>query len=122
MKRSLKLFLLFVLTFCTQFSYAQVDGSASMVAEVEKSENEVIPQIFKDYSWLDNVINAKDCSGAKVMVQSKADSPHKFVIIEENGKRTMYNAEGKLYCTDSKELNCAEYYKLTNEVDTWKCK
>jgi len=86
-------------------------------------EIEEIPQIFKDYSWLKEMVNHEDCKGASITVLTSAEnSAHNLVVVDKDGKKVMYNASGEYYCSDHATVNCREFYKLDKEVDSWSCK
>ena len=78
-------------------------------------------QLMYEYAWLSKHIDVKDCSGEHVTVLKMKKGDTKFILIEKDNKKVMYDVTGKLYCTDHKELDCMEFYKLDATEETWTC-
>jgi len=122
MKSILKLSFITSFIFCVNFAFGQTDMTAEKSSDTDTKEIEEVPQIFKDYSWLKEMVDIENCKGVTVTVLSNsAKSIHKYVVVEQDGKKSMYNSTGKYYCEDHSSINCKEYYKLDTEVDSWKC-
>ncbi len=123
MKSILKLSFIASLIFCSQLAFGQTEVIAEKSSEKVTKENEEVPQIFKDYTWLKEMVNPKDCNGTTVSVRKNPESTaNEFVLISKNGKRTLYTIEGKQHCADHSSVNCVEFYKLDEEIDSWTCK
>lgn len=84
--------------------------------KMDDSEN----PILKKYSWIKDKVDSKDCKGERVEVYSASEGPSKFIIIEQDGQRVMYDESGTVYCTNSSQIKCDEYYKLSKS-DSWIC-
>lgn len=104
-------------------AFSQTEMTAEKSTEKVTEESEEVPQIFKDYVWLKEKVNLEDCQGTALsLMTDSAKSYHKYIIIEKDGKKVMYNAKGESYCTDHSSLNCQEFYGLDKELDNWTCK
>lgn len=127
MKSIFNLSLILAFVFCAQGLFAQADmtlsKSTGVVAENAK-ESKDESEMFKNYTWLKEKVNVEKCKGTKVTLRSSSKNPvHKFILIEQaDGTKVMYNQKGERYCSDSKKLNCIEFYELDTEEDTFECK
>lgn len=123
MKSILKLSFIASLIFCSQLAFGQTEMTAEKSSEKVTKEKEEVPQIFKDYAWLSEIVNPEDCKGAVLSLRtSSTKGPHKYIIVTRDGKKTMYNASGAKHCTDHSKLSCQEFYGLDQEIDNWTCK
>lgn len=123
MKSILKLTFITSLIFCSQMAIAQTEMTAEKSSEKVTEEIKEIPQIFKDYAWLTDLVNPEDCQGAKLSLRtSTTKGKHKYIVISKDNKNVMYNAKGERYCADHSKLNCQEFYALDEELDSWSCK
>ncbi len=127
MKSIFNLSLILTFVFCAQGLFAQADApsvkSTDVIAEkAEESKDE--SEIFKTYTWLSEIVNVEKCTGTKVSLRSSSkNSVHKYILVEQaDGSKVMYNAKGERYCTDSKKLNCVDFYELDKEEDSFECK
>lgn len=123
MKIYFKSILMLTLIFTGQFALSQSDINTEMVEEhkVEK-DSEELPEIFKNHNWLHKIVDPQNCDGVQVFIKSKGSAQsHKYLIIDMNGTKKMYNNEGVLWCTNSNTTNCEEFYKLTKLEDEWIC-
>lgn len=95
--------------------------------EEEENDNNNISscagnQIFTDFPWLPGIINQYDCNNEKIIVHS--GSIYSFVLIETNQSAKLYFQDGFLFCTQTENYNCLEYYQeYYNLVETacWTC-
>ena len=95
-----------------------IDIDAKHEIELEDNKKE---KLLNDYSWLENLIDKKDCQGLQISVYKMKKANAKFVFIEDGKKRVMYNESGEVYCTNSDELDCLQFYDLAPSGDTWIC-
>jgi hypothetical protein len=75
--------------------------------------------VFDQYAFLNDVLDASDCSGASVTVYNL--NSNLFLYVETADFKRLYLADGTLYCTDSNTLSCLETYGLVDVVDEWIC-
>ena len=123
MKSILKLSFIASLIFCTQLAFGQTEMTAEMSSEKETKEMKEVPQIFKDYAWLKEKVNPEDCQGAVISVRSNPANPAtKLVQVKSKDESVFYDTTGKYYCKNHSKLNCLEFYKLDEELDSWTCK
>lgn len=126
MKPIFNLSLILTFVFSAQIGFSQteinVEKSAEVVAQVAK-ESKDESEIFKNYSWLNEIVNQEKCQGTKITLRSSTkNSVHKYLIVEEGDNMVMYNSKGDRYCSDTKTVNCIEFYNLDTEEDVWECK
>ena len=79
-------------------------------------------QLMYEYAWLSKHIDVANCSGQQVSVLKMKKGDTKFILIENEDNRVMYDVTGKLYCTDSTELDCMQFYELDSTGEIWRCK
>jgi len=123
MKIIFKSILMLSFIFTGQFVLSQSDINSEMVEEqkVEKDSDEV-PEIFKNHEWLSKIVDHENCKGAQIFVKSTGHAQaHKYLIVDIDGARKMYNSEGVVWCTSSNSINCEKEYKLTKLEDEWIC-
>ncbi len=88
--------------------------------EVDMADNKE-DQLLQDYTWLQKIIDQKDCQGHQVSVYKMKKGDTKFVFVDEGFKRVMYDESGNIYCTNSDELDCVQFYELAPTGDKWYC-
>lgn len=127
MKSIFNLSLILTFVFFAQGMFAQAEKSPTtsddLVAEkADESKDEA--EIFKNYTWLKEIVNVEKCKGTKVYLRSSSkNAVHKYLVVEQaDGSKVMYNHKGDRYCTDSKKLNCIDFYELDTEEDVFECK
>lgn len=123
MKLYLKFFVtVFIFLFCGLISIHAQEKSIDIDSnhELDIADNKK-DQLLIDYPWLEKHIDQKDCQGHKVSVYKMKKGDTKYVFIEETDKRAMYDESGNLYCTNSNELDCQEYYDLISTGESWVC-
>lgn len=122
MKKFLKQAILFLVLFFAGINYAQAQEITEGVSETStesRVSTEEENKIFKEYSWLKTIINREECEGEKVYVYAFGDV--RFVVVEKDGMNTMFASDGISYCADLRELDCLEFYKLEEKLDSWVC-
>lgn len=121
---NLSLILTFVFSAQIGFSQSEInmDKSAEVIAQ-EAKESKDESEIFKNYSWLKEIVNQEKCEGTTITLRSSSkNSVHKYLIVEDGDTMVMYNTKGDRYCSNTKTVNCIEFYSLDTEEDSWKCK
>lgn len=107
---------LFSLCLMAQSSTAQqvevLDNQKEVVEKTDKAK------LLKKYTWLST--HLKKMTKVKAIAEMRHKEHKDFVIIETTDSKIMYDSNGKTYCTESPELNCTEYYKLTPGKLKWR--
>lgn len=77
-------------------------------------------EIFNIYPWLNMLINQNNCDENSLQVYSYYDV-YEFIVVENNGSRSLYFQDGTLYCTDTPNYSCIEAYGLDTPKNEWTC-
>lgn len=78
-------------------------------------------QIFEDYPWLDNLINATTCSTESIAIYQQGI--HQFLLITDaNANQVLYYQDGTRYCQNSSTYDCVNAYGLDGPISSWQCK
>ncbi len=75
--------------------------------------------VFDQYSFLNDIIDVSDCSGASVTAFDL--NGNIFLFVETSESNRLFLADGTLWCTESGNLSCVETYGLVDIVDEWVC-
>jgi len=75
--------------------------------------------IFENYFWLNSYVNQTNCNNEIVTLYNNGTSS--FIYVENSSGGTLYNDEGRKYCTNRTNLDCIEYYGLKQIDATWAC-
>lgn len=111
----LKFFLILACCSFTKFAFAQ--EASKKITEI--TETEVAKEkLLEKYDWLKSHLETHEKEILQVQELIYAGSKE-FVLIETKDKTIMYDGDGQRYCTESPELNCKEYYKLTSSNLKW---
>lgn len=103
------------------FCFVTQAASAQQVAELESKKETVVKtdkdKLLEKYNWLGN--HLKKMKNVKHVTEMQYEGSTDFVIIETSDSKVLYDADGQTYCTESKDLNCVQHYKLTPGVLRW---
>ncbi len=77
------------------------------------------PQIFTDYTWLNNLVDVNNCEGTTVSVYN--EGTYSFVYVSTANSGLLYFEDGVLYCTDGPGFSCVSAYGLGAADATWSC-
>lgn len=110
------LLLTFIFSCTSQFLIAQqvaesVDANTSELTSIKD-------KLVKKYAWVKSHLNSK-AARVKSVKEMETESGINFVLIESADKNVLYDAQGKVYCTDNSSLNCVEFYKLKEGKLNW---
>jgi hypothetical protein len=92
-------------------------SQADKVINVTCAEEVITPSVsplFKDYPFLNLLVDTTKCEGTKITEFLKG--VHPFVYIETPTSATLYNGTGVFYCKSTSTYNCLALYGLTNSL------
>lgn len=112
----------FLLFFGIESSFSQKASNAEIAKHENVATQEDDNSLLKTYKWLNKIIKKDNCKGASVTVLKDMSNGVEFISVDRDGKKVMYDLSGEVYCTDSKEFECKEFYKLKKTDKEWLCK
>jgi hypothetical protein len=92
-------------------------SQADKVINVTCAEEVITPSVsplFKDYPFLNLLVDTTKCEGTKITEFLKG--VHPFIYIETPTSATLYNGTGVFYCKSTPTYNCLALYGLTNSL------
>jgi len=96
---------------CTQVVFGQDNA--------DSKEDPIKEQFVKAYSWIKPYF--EDAAKSIISIkQMQTVEGHEYILVESEASKTLYDTSGKQYCADHAELNCVEFYKLSEGKLTWK--
>ena len=100
----------------THLGYAQdaVNSDAESI-EIEKTQKALLIQ---KYGWIQEHLQNKDHPVESIAEMRHANSSS-FVLIKTSQETVLYDNGGSRHCTDGPDINCAEYYKLSDGELKW---
>lgn len=75
--------------------------------------------IFEDYSWLSSYVNQNNCNNEVVTLYNGGGS--NYIYVENSTGGTLYNQDGRRYCTNRPGLDCITFYNLNQIEGSWAC-
>ncbi len=95
-----------------------VTTQSCKIDETTTTPNSNTLEIFHTYSWLNDIINPINCTANLLIYESGG---YEYILIEEEGNTVLYNADGVIYCTNSVNYNCTDFYRIDKEIASWSC-
>ena len=77
------------------------------------------PDFYDTYPWLTNIIDPTTCTDEKITIYKS--SGYIYLALEVGSDLVIYNAQGTRYCSNGVGLNCLDYYKIDEVIETWEC-
>lgn len=104
-----------------QSSFSQKASNAKIVKHENVSMESDDNSLFETYKWLNKIIKKENCTNASITVYEDVNNGTEFISVANDDQKVMYDLSGKVYCTDSKELDCLKFYKLAKTDREWIC-
>ena len=112
------------------FKNADFDSPCSIAAkaititcieEIREAPSEVTPALFERYTFLYNLIDPSDCSGASVTVYTSG--VFDYLLVETATETELYFQDGTFFCAQTPTYNCVSAYGFdaSNITDSWTC-
>ena len=89
------------------------------VANCNNNGSNEPPAFFDDYPWLSNFVDVNNCEGTTILVYRSGNFT--YLLVETTTSSILYNAQGSLYCTNGPDLNCLDFYTISEELHNWTC-
>lgn len=78
------------------------------------------PDVFMDYPWISNHIDANDCDGVEVELYQFGSNLFPYIVSDDSA--VLYSNTGQLYCTSVlPSFDCISVYGLSAPVSVWSC-
>lgn len=113
------IFVFLLLALWSSINIQAQDATASVTEEVEKKPE--LPEIFKKYEWLTDLVDPNNCNGENITLRYTDNMSDKFILFDQVDKKVMYDLSGNVYCTNSDVLRCEDFYKLQDALESWSC-
>jgi len=106
------------------FCNDEIEGEEPIEPETETEPEtpvESSSEIFNDYPFLADLIDANDCADNSVVFYQYGAYTFLKVENEAGAGARLYFQDGTFYCADGTDYDCATLYQLGNPVESWTC-
>jgi len=91
------------------------------IEEIRDAPSEITPALFEKYTFLYNLIDPSDCTGANVTVYTSG--AFDYLLVETATETSLYFQDGTFFCSQTPTYNCVTAYgfNTSNITDSWTC-
>ena len=91
------------------------------IEEIRDTPIEIPPALFEQYTFLYNLIDPSDCSGANVTVYTSG--AFDYLLVETATEIALYFQDGTFFCGQTPTYNCVTAYGFddSNITNSWTC-
>lgn|GEM_PF-7109896 len=100
-------------------AYGLTESQISVECSCNNSDPGNLEGIFEQYPWILTWVNPENCSNEQISEYEYFD--HNYLYIETDECNALYRDDGIIYCIDSENFSCLNFYGLTNTINYWSC-
>lgn len=100
-------------------SFCLASHTTSAQDQMNPKEDPIKEQFVETYAWTKAHFENKTEPIVSIKQMQTAEGSE-FIQVETKAAKILYDTSGKQYCSDHAELNCAEFYKLSDGDLSWK--
>ena len=83
------------------------------------NSNVSLEGIFEQYPWIATFIDPNNCTTEKI--SEYENYGQNYLYIETDHCNALYAEDGSVFCIDTENFNCLDFYNLTNPINNWSC-
>jgi uncharacterized membrane-anchored protein YhcB (DUF1043 family) len=92
--------------------------SATINEDIKNEMKTEKEEFIQKYSWTKSLFE-KPTQDLLSISEFESEGGTKFIVVKSKESNVMYDADGKVYCTDNENLNCIDFYKFSPSTLNW---